>query len=75
MKSLSIFLLDRSINSPFLHVEQTRGCQGEGGGVAWMGSLGLVDAKLLHLEWISNEVLRYSTGNSVQSLGIDRDGR
>ena len=31
--------------------------------------------KLLHLEWISNEVLLYSTGNYIQTLGIDRDGR
>ena len=28
--------------------------------------------KLLHLGWISNEVLLYSTGNHIQSLGIDR---
>jgi len=26
-----------------------------GQGVGWMGSLALADAKLLHLEWISNE--------------------
>ena len=31
--------------------------------------------KLLHLEWINNEVLLYSPGNSVLSLGIDHDGR
>ena len=31
--------------------------------------------KLLHLEWISNEVLLYSTGNSIQSLGIEHDGK
>ena len=29
--------------------------------------------KLLHLEWISNEVLLYSTGNYIQALGIDHD--
>ena len=27
--------------------------------------------QLLHLEWISNEVLLYSTGNYIQSLGIE----
>ena len=27
------------------------------------------------LEWISSEVLLYSTGNYVQSLGIDYEGR
>ena len=26
--------------------------------------------KLLHLEWVGNEVLLYSTGNCVQSIGI-----
>ena len=31
--------------------------------------------KLLHVEWLSNEVLLYSTGNYIQSLGIDHDGR
>ena len=31
--------------------------------------------KLLRLEWVSNEVLLYSTGNYVQSLGVEYDGR
>ena len=31
--------------------------------------------KLLYLEWISNEVLLCSTGNYIQSLGMDHDGR
>ena len=31
--------------------------------------------KLLHLEWIHNEVLLYSPGNWIQSLGIDHDRR
>ena len=30
---------------------------------------------VLHLEWISNEILLYSTGNYIQSLGIEYDGR
>ena len=29
--------------------------------------------KVLHLEWISNEVLLYSTGNHIKSLGVDHD--
>ena len=41
-------------------------------GVGWTGSLGLVDA---NLEWISDEILLYSTGYCIQSLGIDHDGR
>ena len=31
--------------------------------------------KLLHLEWINNKVLLYSTGNYIQPLGIDHSGR
>ena len=32
-------------------------------------------SKQLHLEWISNEVLLYSTGNYIQFLGIEHDKR
>ena len=31
--------------------------------------------KLLHLEWISNEVLPHSTENYIQSLVLEHDGR
>ena len=31
--------------------------------------------KLLHLKWISNEVLPCNTGNYIQSFGIDHDGK
>jgi len=31
--------------------------------------------KLLRVEWISNEVVLYSTGNYTHSLGIEHDGR
>ena len=48
--------------------------EGEGGsGVE--GEFGVGRSKLLHLERISNEVLLYSTGNYIQSLGIEHDGR
>ena len=30
--------------------------------------------KLLHLEWISNEILLYSMGNYIQSLVMEHDG-
>ena len=33
-------------------------------GVGWTESLGLIDADL-HLAWISNEILLYSTGNYI----------
>ena len=36
----------------------------------WVGR-----SKPLHLEWMSNEVLLYRTGNYVQSLGVEHDGR
>ena len=57
------------------HWEQTCGCQrGEGGsGMNW--EFGVSRHKLLYLEWISNEVLLYSTGNYIYSLGIEHDGR
>ena len=36
---------------------------------------GISRSKILHLEWISNEVLLYCIGNYIQSLEIDHDGR
>ena len=37
--------------------------------------VGVGRCKLLHLEWINNEVLLYSTGNQIQSLVIEHDKR
>jgi len=37
------------------------------------GKFGVGRWKLLHLEWIKNEVLLYSRGNYIQSLGIDHN--
>ena len=31
--------------------------------------------KLLHIEWINNEVLQYSTENYIQCPGINRKGK
>ena len=31
--------------------------------------------KLLHLAWISDEVLLYSTGNYIQSFAMEYEGR
>ena len=40
--------------------------KGEGDGVGWTENLGLMlRGKLLHLEWISKEILLYSPGNSI----------
>ena len=45
--------------------EQTCGCQGRGwrSGMDWES--GVNRCKLLPLEWISNEILLYSTGNHI----------
>ena len=39
------------------------------------GEFGVGRCKLLHSEWINDEVLLYSTGNYIESLGIERDRR
>ena len=49
--------------------------KGDWGGSGRDGEFGVGRCKLLHLEWISNEVLLCSTGDYVQSLGIDHDER
>ena len=49
--------------------------KGEGGGSGMDWEFGVSRYKPLHLEWIGNEVLLYSTGNYIQSLGIEHDGK
>ena len=46
--------------------EQTCGCWrgGRANGMDW--EFGVNRCKLLHLEWISNEILLYSTGNYMK---------
>ena len=45
-------------------------------GIEWDGlGFGVNRYKLLHLEWINNKVLLYSTGNYIQSPGTDHDGK
>ena len=57
------------------HGEQTRGspdgCRGSRMG--W--EFGVGRYKLLYLQWISNEFLLYSTGNSIQPLVTEHDRR
>ena len=36
---------------------------------------GVRRCKLFHLEWMSNEVLLYGTGNYIQSHVLEHDGR
>ena len=57
------------------HGKKTCGYQEEGGGRGRDWELGVSRCKLLHLEWISNEVLLHSTGNYIQSLVMEHDRR
>ena len=43
------------------------------GGMDW--EFGISRCKLLHRGWINNKVLLYSTGNYMQSPGINRNGK
>ena len=45
--------------------EQTCSFQGEEGGSGMGWESGVNRCKLLHLEWASNEILLYSTGNYI----------
>ena len=45
--------------------EQNCDCQGGGGGSGKDWESGVNRCKLLPLEWMSNEILMYSTGNYI----------
>ena len=58
------------------HREQTCGCHRGGlgrGGMHW--EFGISTFNLLHIEWINNKVLLYSTGNYVQYPVISHNGK
>ena len=57
------------------HGQQTCGCQGGGRGSELDWEFGVKRCKLFHLEWISNDVLLYSTGNYILSCMIEHDRR
>ena len=57
------------------HGEQTCGCRREGGGSGMDWEFGVSRCKLLHLDWISNEVLQYIIGNYIQLLVTEHDRR
>ena len=46
---------------------------GDDSGMDW--EFGVNTGKLLHLAWIDNKVLLYSTGSDIQSSGIDHGGK
>ena len=50
------------------HGEQTCGCQGGGGGSEMDWEFGVSRCKLLHLEWISNDVPLCGTGTISNHL-------
>ena len=47
------------------HGEQTCGCLGGGGGSDMDWEFGVSTCKLLHLNWIRDEILLYSTGKNI----------
>ena len=49
--------------------------KGDGRGSGMNYEFGVNRLKLLHLEWIINRFLLYSTRNSIQSPGIEHDGK
>ena len=55
------------------HGEQIRGCHGGGRGRGLGWEFGVNRCKLLHVG-ISNEILLYSSGNSIYSLVMELDG-
>ena len=57
------------------HREQACGCQGEVVGRR-RDCLFVVDRyTLLHREWINNKVFLHSTGNDIQSPGLNYNGK
>ena len=78
---LHIWNLIHGINEP-LYTKETDsgtwrawGCQGGGGESEMDWEFEISRCKLLYLEWISNEVLLYSTGIYIQSLVTEHHGR
>ena len=57
------------------HREQTCSCQGGGGGGGMDWEFGVSRCKLLHIEWINDKVLLYSTGNHIQYPETNHSGK
>ena len=70
--NLSDFVCGNRLTDIKNRVEVAKG-EGGGSGMVWEFVVGR--CKLLDLKWTSNEVLVYSTGNYIQSHGIDHDER
>ena len=61
---LEIIILDQKVNSKM--VEYIIIKTSKESGMDW--EFGVSTCKLLHLEWISNEILLYNTENSIWSM-------
>ena len=68
----SLFIFKRWRPDPLMCYRDHKACP-KGRGVD--GELGSVRCKLSLLGWMGCEVLLYNTGSSIQSLGIEHDGR
>ena len=55
------------------HREQTCDCQGWGRERGGRGDCN--SCKLLHLKWVNNKVLMYSTGNHIEYAVINHNGK
>ena len=55
------------------HEEQTCGCPWEGGGSVMDWEFRIKRCKLLPLQWISNEILLYTTRNYIYPLVMGHD--
>ena len=55
--------------------EQTVVAKGEGGGGGRDREFVVSRCQLLHIEWINNKVLLYSTGNYIQYSEINHNGK
>ena len=75
MWDLKYGTMSLSTNKNKLMDRENCGCQGGRGGSRMDWEFGVNRHKLLHLEWISSEVLLYSTVNYIQSLVMEHDGR
>ena len=61
--------MNLSMKQKETHRHREQACGYQGGGMD--PEFGVGRCKLLHVEWITNKVLLYSTGNYIQYPGIN----
>ena len=62
MAQMNLFMEKKQIHA---HGEQACDCKGGGGGSGMDWEFGFSRCKMLHLEWIGNEILPYSPRNYI----------